>query len=43
MECAAVMDAPAIFGTVGTQDHDAGIELLSRIVAMLTRLCRDVA
>ncbi len=43
MECAAVMDAPAIFGTVGAQDHDAGIELLSRIVAMLTRLCRDVA
>ena len=40
MECAAVMDALTLFGAVTADDRDVGIELLSRIVAMLTRLCR---
>ena len=40
MECAAVLDALLILKVVDAAIHQRGIELLERIVAMLTKLCR---
>jgi four helix bundle protein len=40
MECAAVMDALHVIGVLDEQQHAASVELLERIVSMLTRLCR---
>ena len=40
MECAAVMDAFLVLGVIGTEPHAAAVELLERIVSMLTKLCR---
>ncbi|HMA07426.1 MAG TPA: four helix bundle protein [Ramlibacter sp.] len=40
MECAAVLDALLVLKLVGQQDHQRGCDLLARIVAMLTKLCR---
>jgi four helix bundle protein len=43
MECAAILDTLQISGVVSEQDRAEGNELLERIVAMLTRLCRKPA
>jgi four helix bundle protein len=40
MECAAVLDALLVLKLLGQQDHQRGCDLLSRIVAMLTKRCR---
>ena len=40
MECAAVLDALAVLNLIDRGSHERGIELLERIVAMLTKLCR---
>ena len=40
MECAAVLDALLVLKVVGPEVHQRGLELLERIVAMLTKLCR---
>ena len=40
MECAAVLDALRVLKMVDEGTHGRGIELLGRIVAMLTKLCR---
>ena len=40
MECAAVMDALVVLRVVDADVHKRGVELLERIVAMLTKLCR---
>ena len=40
MECAAVLDALSVLKGVDTETKQRGDELLERIVAMLTKLCR---
>jgi four helix bundle protein len=40
MECAAVLDALLAITVVTPSDHSRGLDLLSRMVAMLTKLCR---
>jgi hypothetical protein len=40
MECAAVMDALKLLGAVPEDQHARGLDLLSRAVAMLTKMCR---
>jgi four helix bundle protein len=40
MECAAVLDALLVLKVVDAETHRRGIELLERVVAMLTKLCR---
>ncbi len=40
MECAAVMDAFLVLGVIDPSQHASAVELLERIVAMLTKLCR---
>ena len=40
MECAAVLDALAILKLIEPELHRRGIDLLERIVQMLTKLCR---
>ena len=40
MECAAILDSLRALGVLDAARHAAGIELLSRVVAMTTRLCR---
>src|SRR2546427_2096537 len=40
MECAAVFDALAVLKVVDARMHQRGGELLERVVAMLTKLCR---
>ena len=40
MECAAVMDALLVLKAAEPSTHQRGLELLSAIVAMLTKLCR---
>jgi len=40
MECAAVLDALAVLKVVGSSDKVRASEILERVVAMLTRLCR---
>ncbi len=40
MECAAILDALHILTLIDAPTHGKGTELLERIVAMLTRLCR---
>jgi len=39
MECAAVMDALKLLKLVDTARYQRGLELLARVVAMLTKLC----
>ncbi len=39
-ECAAILDVLRQFGVVTAEDFDQGKVLLSRIVAMLSKLCR---
>jgi four helix bundle protein len=40
MECAAVLDALRVLGVINADRYRRGTELLERIVAMLTKLCR---
>ena len=40
MECAAILDALLLLKVVDASVHAHGMELLERIVAMLTKLCR---
>jgi four helix bundle protein len=40
MECAAVMDAFLVLGVIEPESHASAVELLERIVSMLTKLCR---
>jgi four helix bundle protein len=40
MECAAVLDVARALGSLQETQHRKAIELLARVVAMLTRLCR---
>ena len=40
MECAAIMDSLYVLKVLDEARHEHAIELLSRIVAMLTKLCR---
>jgi four helix bundle protein len=40
MECAAVVDALHVLSVVDERDYRAAVELLGRVVAMLTKLCR---
>ena len=40
MECAAVLDALQVLKLVDDGVHRRGIELLKRVVAMLTKMCR---
>ena len=40
MESAAVLDALLVLKVVDASVHKRGIELLERVVAMLTKLCR---
>ena len=40
MECAAVLDVIAALGAMDDSRHRKATELLARVVAMLTKLCR---
>ncbi len=40
MECAAILDALRTLQMITPDRHHRGMELLERIVAMLTKLCR---
>jgi len=40
MECGAILDALRTLEIIDADRHQRGLELLERIVAMLTRLCR---
>ena len=40
MECAAILDVYSTLGLIEEPEHHRGSELLGRVVAMLTKLCR---
>jgi len=40
MECAAILDSLRVLQALDQDRHDRAIDLIARIVAMLTRLCR---
>ena len=40
MECAAIVDVLQVLGAIDGQRHAAGLELLERVVSMLTKLAR---
>jgi len=40
MECAAIMDSLQVLGLLDKPRHERALELISRIVAMSTKLCR---
>ena len=40
MECAAILDALHVLGLADNDAHAEAVELLARIVAMATKLCR---
>jgi four helix bundle protein len=40
MECAAIIDALHVLGLANGEEHGEAVELLGRMVAMLTKLCR---
>ncbi|MBK7858452.1 MAG: four helix bundle protein [Archangiaceae bacterium] len=40
MECAAALDALRVLKLVENERHRQGMELLERVVAMLSRMCR---
>ena len=40
MECAAVLDVGRLLRIIDEPRHERGCELLGRVVAMLTKLCR---
>ena len=41
MECAALLDVCRVAGFVPQQDVEEGKELVTRIAAMLTKMCRE--
>ena len=43
MECAAIVDVLQVLGAIDGQRHAAGLELLERVVSMLTKLARAQA
>ena len=40
MECAAIIDALNLLSVMNQPEHDQAVDILARIVAMLTKLCR---
>jgi len=40
MECAAIIDSLQVLGGLDPAQHEHAIELLERLVSMLTKLCR---
>ena len=40
MECAAIVDALKLLAVMTDSEHNKAAELLARVVAMLTKLCR---
>jgi len=40
MECAAIMDSLRVLSVIDDSRHRGALELIGRIVAMLTKLCR---
>jgi len=40
MECGAILDACKVLGLIKEPVHDEGKNLLTRIVSMLTKMCR---
>jgi hypothetical protein len=40
IECAAIVDVLRRFGAVGLEDVEQANRLLSRVVAMLSKMCR---
>jgi four helix bundle protein len=40
MECAAIIDALLVLSVVDQREHEQAADLLARILAMLTKLCR---
>jgi four helix bundle protein len=40
MECAAIVDALHVLALVDRDEHAHAVELLGRLVAMLTKMCR---
>ena len=40
MECAAIVDALVLLFVIAEPQHTKAVELLGRMVAMLTKLCR---
>jgi four helix bundle protein len=40
MECAACIDAFHVLRVISDEEHQASVDLLERIVSMLSRLCR---
>ena len=40
MECAAILDAMNVLSLMSAEEHRSALELLTRVVAMLTKLCR---
>ena len=40
MECAAIVDALALLSVTTSEEHRKATDLLARMVAMLTKLCR---
>ena len=40
MECAAILDALRVLSVLTEEEHQTAVELLARMVAMLTKLCR---
>ena len=42
MECAAIMDALRVLTVVDERQHAEAADLLARLVAMLTKLCRSI-
>ena len=40
MECAAIVDVLQVLGAIDAERHATGLELLERVVSMLTKLAR---
>ncbi len=40
MESAAIVDAMKLLSVLTDEEHRVAVELLARVVAMLTKLCR---
>ncbi|MBK6811109.1 MAG: four helix bundle protein, partial [Sandaracinaceae bacterium] len=40
MECAAVLDVVRALGALDDEPHRKAVDLLTRVTAMLTKLCR---
>ena len=40
MECAAIIDSLHVLSTIDDAKRESALQLVARIVAMLTKLCR---